>query len=75
MHIRGVYNLDGLNSFVCLTTCKIWKYLKVENLGQTKKPIFEQKSSYTVCPGSSDLFHIVIYYTKWVTTSWTDGRN
>ena len=26
---------------------------------------------YTVCPGSSDPFHIVKYYLKWVTTSWT----
>ena len=25
----------------------------------------------TVCPGSSDLFYIVSYYIKWVTTSWT----
>ena len=27
----------------------------------------------TVCPRSSDLFYIVIYYIKWVTTSWTHG--
>ena len=27
----------------------------------------------TVCPRSSDPFHIVTYYIKWVTTSWTDG--
>ena len=26
---------------------------------------------YTVCPRSSDPFYIVIYYIKWVTTSWT----
>ena len=26
---------------------------------------------YTVCPRSSDPFYIVIYYVKWVTTSWT----
>ena len=26
---------------------------------------------YTVCPRSRDSFNIVIYYTKWVTTSWT----
>ena len=25
----------------------------------------------TVCPRSSDPFYIVIYYRKWVTTSWT----
>ena len=25
----------------------------------------------TVCPSSSDPFHIVTYYIKWVTTSWT----
>ena len=25
----------------------------------------------TVCPKSSDPFHIVSYYIKWVTTSWT----
>ena len=25
----------------------------------------------TVCPTSSDPLHIVIYYIKWVTTSWT----
>ena len=28
-------------------------------------------SANTVCPRSSDPFYIVIYYTKWVTTSWT----
>ena len=27
----------------------------------------------TVCPGSSDTFHVVSYYIKWVTTSWTHG--
>ena len=26
---------------------------------------------YTVCPRSSDLFYIVTYYIKQVTTSWT----
>merc|ERR1740128_412471 len=25
----------------------------------------------TVCPRSSYPFYIVIYYSKWVTTSWT----
>ena len=25
----------------------------------------------TVCPVSSDPYHIVSYYMKWVTTSWT----
>ena len=25
----------------------------------------------TVCPGSSDPFNVVIYYIKWITTSWT----
>ena len=25
----------------------------------------------TVCPGSSDPFYVVTYYSKWVTTSWT----
>ena len=25
----------------------------------------------TICPRSSDPFHIVTYYMKWVTTSWT----
>ena len=28
----------------------------------------------TVCPRSSEPFYIVTYYTKWGTTSWTDGR-
>ena len=28
---------------------------------------------YNVCLKSSDPFHIVTYYIKWVTTSWTDG--
>ena len=28
----------------------------------------------TVCPGSSDPFHIVSYFMKWVTTSWTHGN-
>ena len=27
----------------------------------------------SVCPGSSDPIHIVTYYIKWVTSSWTDG--
>ena len=26
---------------------------------------------YTICPRSSGPFHIVAYYIKWVTTSWT----
>ena len=30
--------------------------------------------SYTVCPRSSDQFHIVSYYIEWVTTSWTYRR-
>ena len=30
---------------------------------------------YTVCPRSSDLFYIVTYYIKLVTTSWTDDIN
>ena len=29
------------------------------------------KVQSTVCPGSSDLFYIVSYYIKWITTSWT----
>ena len=29
------------------------------------------KISYTVCPRSSDLFYVVTYNIKWVTTSWT----
>ena len=29
------------------------------------------KYTYTVCPRNSDPFHIVSYYIKWVTTSWT----
>ena len=28
----------------------------------------------TMCPRSSDPFHMVTYYIKRVTTSWTDGR-
>ena len=28
----------------------------------------------TICPGSSDPFFIVSYYTKWVTTSWTHSN-
>ena len=28
----------------------------------------------TVCPRSSDSFHILMYYIKWVTTSWTYCR-
>ena len=27
----------------------------------------------TICPGSSDTFYKVIYYMKWVITSWTHG--
>ena len=29
----------------------------------------------TVCPGSSDPFYIVSYYTRWVITSWTHSMN
>ena len=29
------------------------------------------KYLYTICLRSSDQVYIVIYYTKWVTTSWT----
>ena len=28
----------------------------------------------TVCPGSSDPFHTLSYYIKWVTTSWTHSK-
>ena len=28
---------------------------------------------HTVCPRSSDPFHVVTYYIKWVITSWTDS--
>ena len=31
--------------------------------------------NYTVCPGSSDPFHIVRYYIKWATTSWTHSTS
>ena len=34
-----------------------------------------QHPSHTVCPSSSDPFYLVSYYVKWVTTSWTYGRN
>ena len=27
----------------------------------------------TVCPRSSDPFHVVTYYIQWANTSWTDG--
>ena len=33
--------------------------------------VFRSVADYTVCPGSNDLFYIVTYYIKWVTTSWT----
>jgi len=29
----------------------------------------------TLTPRSSALFYIETYYIKWVTTSWTDGKN
>ena len=32
-----------------------------------------KRKKTTKCPGNSDPFHIVTYYIKWVTTSWTDG--
>ena len=35
------------------------------------KKEFKKESQYTECPGSSDPFYTVIYYIKWVTTSWT----
>ena len=28
----------------------------------------------TICPRSRYTFHIVTYYIKWVTTSWTDNK-
>ena len=31
------------------------------------------KYGCTICPRSSDPFYIVTYYSKWATTSWTDG--
>ena len=27
-----------------------------------------------MCPKSSNLFHALTYYIKWVTTSWTDSK-
>ena len=32
-------------------------------------------AQYTVRPRSGDPFHIVSYYVKWVTTSWTYSSN
>ena len=28
----------------------------------------------TICPRSSYSFYVVIYYIKWVNTSWTDSK-
>ena len=36
--------------------------------------LFQSQLLNTVCPRSSDPFYIVIYYIKWVTTSWTIGQ-
>ena len=30
---------------------------------------------HTACPRSSDLFYIITYYIKWVTTSWTHSTS
>ena len=36
--------------------------------------IFRDRGAYTVCPRISDPFYVVLYYIKWVTTSWTYSR-
>ena len=32
---------------------------------------YERCYIHTVCPKNIDLFYVVTYYLKWVTTSWT----
>ena len=46
-----------------------WGYLL--NLLAPAQFIILTKLLYTVCLRSSDPFYVVIYYIKWVTTSWT----
>ena len=59
-------------------TMKIWQYISdiqyMTNFCSTNSNIkkFDVKNLYTVCPGSSDPFYIVTYYTY--TTSWTHCR-
>ena len=36
---------------------------------------FHSSGDTTACPTSSDLFYIVRYYLKWVTTSWKYSRS
>ena len=62
--------------FLCVTdrsNHKIdWSDHRHRKMKNTKsKPFSYSESQCTVCPGSSDLFYILTYYIKWVTTSWT----
>ena len=50
--------------------CTINHTCCMSNKSQTH---FYSNLLYTVCPRSSDPLNTVIYYTKWATTSWTDG--
>ena len=43
------------------------------NQGQMSDGRLFDPSLLPVCPRSSDLFYVVTYYIKWVTTSWTDS--
>ena len=65
---RG-YNSQGgaQRSLWCsgTVTSSIFLWLTRIRLGQINQ------KRHTVCPRSSDPFYIVIYYMKWVTTSWT----
>ena len=50
-----------------------WDKLSMTPLGRLTKEDDDNNLTYTVCPRRCDPFYIVGYYTKWVTTSWTDG--
>ena len=52
-----------------LNTRQAKLYINFCNLSDFLRRLFDG----TICPRSSDPSYIVTFYTKWGTTSWTDG--
>ena len=50
--------------------CNLFFLSKIQQHKILRKQIHNILISYTMC-SSRDLFHIVSYYIKWVTTTWT----
>ena len=67
------YNLQ-MTGLCTLTTA--WPYLRTSRgpSASVTSTVYRWGSQHcTICPRSSDPFYIVIYYIKWVTSSWTNS--